>query len=533
MLGLILIAALALRLQGLNFGLPGLYDPDEPIFMLCALKLLRDHTLNPGWFGHPGSTTIYVMAVVQAATFVIGHILGYFPTQAAFVDAVYADPGLIFLPGRLFFACCGVACVALTYFIGRRAFDRATGLVAAALLAVNAVHVQWSQVIRTDVHASVFMLGAIWFAIGIVQRGRVRDYAGAAVMVGLACATKWPAATVICAVIGAAVVRIVADPANSRRHASLLASSVGLAIVSTVIASPYLLLDVATVAANVGGEAQSGHLGATGGGFGHNVIWYIATPVEGSFGLIGLVMIAIGIVAALAKNRAAIATVLLPFAIFLVVISAQDQIWARWIVPILPLFAILAALGVVTVSRRLVQSLPRRRGRAAVVALCVAVLFPMVWAQAQAAAERGTDTRTLAAQWVIANVPHGETVAVEHFAFKLSGAGFRILFPAGPAGCVDAMALLGRRVSYAQTSHLRGQAALVDFGTVPTERLPTCHARTILVSDLDRYLAERGSYQREIAAYRRLLAGGTLVATIGPRRGLVGGPTVRVYRFAE
>jgi hypothetical protein len=527
---LILAVAAAARLWNVSFGLPGLYDPDEPIFMLCALKLLRDHTLNPGWFGHPGSTTIYVMAMIEAGTFLVGHLLGYFPTQAAFVDAVYANPGLIFLPGRLFFVGCGVASVALTYLIGRRIFDTPTGLLAAAFLAVNALHVQWSQVIRTDVHASLFMLASIWFAAGIVQQGRMRDYAGAAVMVGLACATKWPAATVISAMLGAGMARIAIAPQEARRHIILLAAGVGLAVLSTVIASPYLLLDLATVVANVGGEAQAGHLGANGGGFWHNLLWYLMNPVRASFGLAGLLMIAAGTVVAVRRRGTASVTILAPIVTFLIAISAQTLIWARWIVPIVPLLAMLAALGVVELAKLLARRFPAWPRRALAGGLCLAVLAPMVAAAVDAAAERRTDTRTLAAQWVIAHVPQGQTVAVEHFAFALSQQGYRILFPAGPAGCVDAMALLGRRVSYAQTGRLRGRAALVDFGTVQVEQLQSCRARTIVVSDLDRYLAEQRSYPREVAAYRTLLAGGTLVATLAPRSGVIGGPTVRIYQ---
>jgi hypothetical protein len=61
----ITLIALAVRLHNVGFGLPSLYDPDEPIFMVIAAKLLSGRTLNPGWFGHPGSTTIYLIALID------------------------------------------------------------------------------------------------------------------------------------------------------------------------------------------------------------------------------------------------------------------------------------------------------------------------------------------------------------------------------------------------------------------------------------------------------------------------------------
>ena len=85
-------SALVVRLAGVGWGLPALYDPDEPLFMLCALKLLREATVDPGWFGHPGTTTIYGIALVEAATYLGGHMAGVFASPAAFVRAIYLDP---------------------------------------------------------------------------------------------------------------------------------------------------------------------------------------------------------------------------------------------------------------------------------------------------------------------------------------------------------------------------------------------------------------------------------------------------------
>jgi len=532
-LALILLVALGLRLRGVAFGLPALYDPDEPIFMLCAIKLLRDHSLNPGWFGHPGSTTIYVMAIVEAGTFLIGHWLGYFPTQAAFVDSIYHDPGIVFLPGRLFIVACSVGCVAFTYLIARRLCGAGTALLAAGILAVDALHIQWSQVIRTDVHASLFMLASLWFAIGIAQRGRLRDYIGAGAMAGLACATRWPAVTIIAATCGAAILAMMTDRASIGRHARMLGMALVAMVLATIAASPYLLLDYPTVAANLGGEAQTHHLGATGGTFFENTAWYVANPLLYTLGTTGVIMLLVGIVAVLWRARLAAVTILLPAAIFFIAISSQHLIWARWIVPIVPLVAILVAIGTRCLMSLLYAHVPRAPALAMIIALAALVLLPMVRATQGAAAERADDTREIAARWIVANVARNETIAVEHFAFNLSQAGYRIIFPAGQTGCVDAMTLLGRRVSYAQAGRIRGNVGLADFGTVPANVQTTCRAGIVMVTDLDRYLAERETYPREIAAYRTILAGSRLAAIIRPVTGRTGGPVVRIYRFTS
>src|SRR5665213_606470 len=86
---LILLLALLLRLIGFTFGLPSLYDPDEPFFLITGFKLLRDHSLNPGWFGHPGTTTIYALALIELAIVTTGNLTGRFPDIHAFGHAVY------------------------------------------------------------------------------------------------------------------------------------------------------------------------------------------------------------------------------------------------------------------------------------------------------------------------------------------------------------------------------------------------------------------------------------------------------------
>ena len=53
-LGLILLVALALRLHNIGFGLPSMYDPDEPIFMIKALHLPAYQNLKPGRVGQDG-----------------------------------------------------------------------------------------------------------------------------------------------------------------------------------------------------------------------------------------------------------------------------------------------------------------------------------------------------------------------------------------------------------------------------------------------------------------------------------------------
>lgn len=531
-LAVILAVALAVRLAGVRFGLPALYDPDEPLFMLAALKLLRERTLNPGWFGHPGTTTIYGIAVVEVATYLVGHAAGVFPTAAAFIRAVYLDPGLVWLPARLMIVGCGVACVGLTYLVGRRAFDVRTGLVAAAVLAINSLHVEWSEIVRTDVHATVFMLLSVLGAIGVVRHGRWRDYLWAGAMVGVACATKWPAATVAAAMVAAAAVRIAAQPEDRRPQLLRLAGGIAAALAALVLTSPYLLLDYRTVIVDLGGEVAVQHLGATGGTPLENLRWYLAGPLRQAFGYPALVAAAAGAIIAVRRARLGWVAIVAPAALFLIMICTQSLVWTRWVVPVLPFIALAVAVAVIAAVDRLRASLPVAAAALVTALLAAVVAGPMLLALRDQIGERQLDTRTEASAWLIAHTPRGTPVAVEHIAFDLFNAGYPVRFPMGHAGCQDAMALLTGHMTLAGVGAMRGNVAVADFGTVDPAKRSSCAAHYVVLSHYDRYLADGTRFSAEIAAYELIRRAGTEVAVFRPVPATVGGPVVRIIRLS-
>jgi mannosyltransferase len=70
----------------------------------------------------------------------------------------------------------GVVAIPLVYFVASRLFDRATGLVSAALLAVHSFHVQWSQQARSYSLLVFQLLLTLWLLIEARERDRVRDW---------------------------------------------------------------------------------------------------------------------------------------------------------------------------------------------------------------------------------------------------------------------------------------------------------------------------------------------------------------------
>lgn len=529
LVGVMLVAAL-LRVSTAHFGLPALNDPDELMFQMGAVRLVGQQTLNPGWFGHPATTTIYLLAVIDLLVFAIGWVVGLFASPMDFADRIYSDPSWVILPGRLAMVVFGVLCVWLTWRLASELFSRRVGIAAAALLAVNPLHITYSQIIRSDIMATAFMLLAMLAALRIARGGGLADWAKAALWLALAIITKWPFAIGGLAVIGAAVLLSRESAGAWRKLAHRLAIFVLLVIVFAVFLSPYMLLDFETLLRNLRGEARAVHLGATGGTAFENLWWYLTVPIVGSFGAAAGLAITGGLLA-IARQREA-GLVIIPVMIgFLAVISSQALIWERWALPLLPLLAIAGGLGAVRLIDWLAHHLPRVMAQGGAALLVLVLLAPALIRFSGDTRERLNDTRQIASRWVEGQIAPGSTVIVEHFGFDLLAQPWRFVFPLGRVGCVDARLMIAGKAQYSAIDTGRGERSNVDYGTMDPALAVTCRADWAILTQFDRYEAEQSQFPREYANYARLLAGGEIVATIAPKPGEIGGPIVRIVKL--
>lgn len=536
----IVALALALRLHGASFGLPALNDPDELIFELGALRMLRSLSLNPGWFGHPGTTTMEVLAVVNISVFGFGKGMGWFANPDAFASAIYANPAWMILPGRLAMVAFGTATVWQTFRLGEdladtpaaRPFARRAALAAAALVAIEPGSVAWSQVIRTDIMATFFMLLSLRAALRAMRQERLRDHLVAGLWLGLAIATKWPTGIAAIALVGAACARLVAGKTPRAQIVAHLAAGAAATVAALLTASPYLLLDYSTVLRNLRGEAQGGHLGATGGSLLDNLGWYAAGPVLSGLGLAGCILAMAGLWW-LVRHRAG--AVVLPVAIVMAaVICAQALVWERWLLPLVPVLALAMGLGwaqLLGFLERAGKPEHHTALRAAALAILAAALIQPAMLTASRKTERLHDARQLATAWAAAHIPPGSTVLVEHFAFDILPRPWRLIFPFGDVGCVDVRAYLGGKVQYDTVDAGRGGRSNVDYGTVAANKRASCRADYAILTHYDRYATERRAFPREYAAYRALIAQGRIVATFETEPGRIGGWTTRVVAF--
>lgn len=436
--GLITAGALALRLLGAGRGLPYLHEWDEWFQVPPVIRMILDHTLNPGIFIY-GSLYYYLLLPVVYLHFLYLHALGLMRSMNDIVLMHPLMPGYgwyinfpsFYLWARVFTALFGAATVYLTYRLGRVAFGRTVGLLAAAVLAVAPGAVYYADTARVDVPEAFLTTAALLAGLAVMRRGLGRDYLIAGLLAGLAMSTKQTAVWVVPALLLAHVF-------NARRRGLIdrrLAIMAGAIVTGGLAGTPYLLIRPDLVRTGFG--AQVGTYGVFSiprlDEFVHHLrlnLDYLVHPTQGGdwyvvphagLGLVPGIAAMAGLAAGFAR-RPRLQAYLLIFPILqLCFLGRANVFYTRNLSPVLPLAAVWAALGSAWAWDRFAALLtfePRSRLNAiplAAAAVMAALLAGPVRESAALAwwLHRHHDTRTQAVEWLRAHGPRRGAVAFD------------------------------------------------------------------------------------------------------------------------
>ena len=403
-LALLLLVSFLLRVWGIKQGLPYSYNSDEATHFVPRAIAFFSHDLNPHYFLNPPAYSYLLHGVFEL----------WFGSADAAVRAWVSDPTAVFVVARVVAALLGTAAVWLTYLAGMRLFNRAVGLLAAAVLGFAFLPVFYSHVALNDVPTLGPVALALYGAGGVVRRGRLRDYLIAGLGVGLGAATKYTGGiTLICLVAACVCDGAGGSPGTAARNLAI-GCAVGLGVF--VLANPYSVLDFSSFRAGV---SQQASLAAgqdpfkLGAHHGSGTAYYLWTFTWG-LGW-GPTLAALGGAALLlVRRRLGMALVLIPAPIvFVVFMGDQQRFFGRWLMPIFPIVAILGAYGAVELVRWLARTrrLPLGVGGGLVAVLMLAQSVIAVL-HVDAVLSR-PDTRSLARAWMVAHVPAGSKVVIE------------------------------------------------------------------------------------------------------------------------
>ena len=154
---LVLIAvSLAIRLWGVNHGLPSSYYSDERHFINRAMGF-GTGDLNPHWF-HKPALYMYLLFFEYGLFFLVGKITGMFGTIHDFARLYVNNPSSFLIIGRVTTALFGTATVLLIYKLGKKMYGSGIAFVAACFLAFTFAHVKCSHDVKADIPAAFFAI---------------------------------------------------------------------------------------------------------------------------------------------------------------------------------------------------------------------------------------------------------------------------------------------------------------------------------------------------------------------------------------
>ena len=409
----VLVLALGLRLKGVDWGLPfSFVNADESVVVPKAFGVARGG-LNPQFFYYPSLFFYLVGGVYLLAAPALWAVQHANPLA---MGSFVVDPGPYFLLARLVSVAAGTASVYLLYRLGREAFGRPAGLVAALFLAVAPLHVAYSHMAVTDVTATALSLLAFLLLLQAARGGGRRRLIAGAVVAGLATSTKYNLGALVLPATVAAVYACRGEV--GRRVAAggraalvwprlLLARVYAPMLLAFLVGSPFIVLDPGHFLHDFLRQNRimdRGWLGFENVG---NGFWYnLETNLGGTFGVVLVVLAVAGLAWALWRHTA-VDLLLAPYALaYFVYISTWKELADRYLLPILPLLLLLA-VRLCLEALELRPAARRVAAPAVAIVLAVALVAPLAGSLAFDRELSGGDTRERAKAWVESNVPAG------------------------------------------------------------------------------------------------------------------------------
>lgn len=416
----IVAIGLGLRTWNLDAGVPYAVGVDEPQVANRALRMMQTGDFHPHFFDYP-SLYIYVQLCAAIGTFLVGAMAGQYPSLASFTAADF------YPVARLVTAVFGVATVVLTLRIGER-YDPRVALGGGLLLAVMPLHVRESHFVLTDVPMTFFVTLTLLAALRAAERPSARRFAAAGLAAGLAAATKYNGGLALLLPL------VVVAAAGWRGHRVLpaLGAVVGTAAGAFLVAAPYTLLDLPGFLQEFA-RLNHEYRGSRDGPapwityFKHLRINFGEPAMAAAIAGVGLALTR----AIRGPDRLRFGLLLLFPAVYFDLLASRSLVFGRYLVPLVPMLCLLAALSVVAAADAALATVGWRRMRGPIVALVAVVLLAVPLRHSlRFNRDLGRPTtREAAYAWLFGNVPPQARLAVERGALNPADGRYQLIFP--------------------------------------------------------------------------------------------------------
>jgi hypothetical protein len=413
-LGSIALGAFVLRVIGLQYGLPAVYNPDEVAIMARSLAFAKG-SLNPQNFLYP-TLYFYVLFAWVGIYLAFVYVSGRVGSIAELQRLYFTDPTGIYTAGRLLGAVSGVAGVLLVHRLAAGLISGRAGLAAALFMATAPLAVRDAHYVKHDVFATMLIVAAyaamvrVWPAPG--EGGpRRRDLLVASALCGAAFSTHY-----YCIFLALPLTWTIIQAWRTqgwRRVARELCIAGVCAAVVFLAFSPFIAVEPGTAWRDIVANRAIVVDRAVEGGVFAPAVRYVEIIWHDSMGfpvvLLGCAG-AIGMLVAAPSRAVFLLAFPVPFFVFI----SNTVPASRYLNPVLPFVAVFAAWALTSISARL-------RLRAWMFWLLVVGCV----APGTVASIRGdlffrqADTRTIARDYIETQIPPGSTILVQPYSTPL------------------------------------------------------------------------------------------------------------------
>ena len=402
-----------LRVLGLQYGLPAVYNPDEVAIMARALSFARG-TLNPHNFLYP-TFYFYVLFAWVGVYLTWVWLSGRVASIHALQQLYFTDPTGIYTAGRALGVVAGTATIAVLYRLAARLTDHRTAIAAAIFLAVAPLHVRDSHYVKHDVPATLAVVLAylamtrVW-PCARPDGPRERDTLMAGAACGVAFSTHY-----YCVFLTLPLAIVIVQGWRGRGWAASVRQLLYGGTASLVVflaLSPFLLAEPMTAWRDITANRQIVIDRAVTTGAFAPALRYLEMLWGETVGQPVALLALIGVVWMLASAPAR-AILLLAFPLPFLLFIANTAPASRYLNPVLPFVAVFAAWAL--------SSLTRAQRPAIFWGLVAIAAAPGAYAGVTSDRFlRQDDTRTLAERYIEANVPPGATILTQPYSAVLT-----------------------------------------------------------------------------------------------------------------
>jgi len=418
-IGLLIIIAAILRTWGLTFGLPYRYHIDETFYVAGALKMASGFDLP---ITTHGPNLFYMVLLGEYGIYyVFTRFTGIVSSAAAFEQLYRSDPTVFVLLARLTSAISGALTLVPTYLIGKKIHGKGVGIGSAVILGLSFQHIRESHYGTPDVFVGLLVTLCLLFCIALIENGKMRYYVLCGIMAGLATGTKFTNILLWMPLMVTHFILAWKDSDKTLLDAAkrifsphlgvmVLMFSLGFAFAyPNLVLRPLAFIEYVRFLIKVGKvgfitqfqiEPRSAWL------------YYIYSLSWGMGWLVVVFMIA-GIFSVIIKKQVQGLLIIVFLLIYFIFLGRAPYYASRYLVPLLPLMCVLAALGTKEVVYLISKRDDKVKALIYVIAFVLLIIQPAAYSIRHNYLLTQTDTRTIAKEWIEDNLPAGTGIAID------------------------------------------------------------------------------------------------------------------------